>query len=298
MSAALDLHQLKRERGGYLYDNSRKWLGPGPGHSRRDRSLSVSIGEDGRVLIYSFSGDRFADCARYLGIATERARPMTQQERNALVRRNQADADRQEADARAFVSRAWLNAEPVEGSPAEAYLFGRGLVLEGCDDVRFHRAAPRSNDGTKPPHPAMVALVRNVAGEATGLHVTYLTKDGRKAFGPASRLMFGKCSGGAVRLAPIGADGALAVAEGIETAAAFMALRGIPSWAALSTSGLRAFYVPGGVRRLILAADSDDEGAGLAAARSLAGRVQSRCDAEIHAAPEGRDWANVAEAAR
>lgn len=144
----------------------------------------------------------------------------------------------------------------------------------------------------------MVALVRNAKGEPSGVHVTYLDAEGRKAFGDRSRLMFGAVAGGAVRLAPMGLDGVLAVAEGIETAAAFGALKGVPTWACLSTSGLHTFAVPAGVRRLLIGTDNDDSGAGMAAARDLAARACRVCDVEIHAAPEGQDWADVAEAAR
>lgn len=110
--------------------------------------------------------------------------------------------------------------------------------------------------------------------------------------------MYGPVGGGAVRLAPIGLDGVLALAEGVETAAAFWALKGVPTWAALSTAGLQTFVLPAGVRRLLIGADNDDAGAGLRAARDLAERARRVCDVEVHPAPEGMDWADVAEAGR
>ena len=67
--------------------------------------------------------------------------------------------------------------------------------------------------------------------------------------------------------------------------------------AALSTSGLRTFAPPTSVSRLLIAADSDDGGAGIEAAKELAARASRACAVEIHPAPEGRDWADVAEAA-
>ncbi len=53
----LDLYELRRQHGGHVYDGGRRWVGPGPGHSRRDASLSVRISDDGRPLLHSFSGD-------------------------------------------------------------------------------------------------------------------------------------------------------------------------------------------------------------------------------------------------
>lgn len=298
MNPSLDLYALKRDRGGIVYDNGRRWVGPGPGHSRKDMSLSVMVAPDGRALVHSFAGDPFPACADWLGVGGDRARPMDRTARAALVRQREADAKRREVEAQAFVASVWSGAQPIEATPAESYLFGRGIVLEGCEDVRFHPAAPRSRsvENEKPPYPAMVALVRDVKGQLAGLHCTYLSADGRKAFGPArSRLMFGRVGGGAVRLSPMGADGLLGVAEGIETAAAFGALKGVPTWATLSTSGLQAFVLPPNVRRLLIAADCDDGGAGHAAARTLAERAHRFCDVEIHPAPAGQDWADVAE---
>ncbi len=125
------------------------------------------------------------------------------------------------------------------------------------------------------------------------MHVTYLSADGEKALRGSSRLMFGRTGGGAVRLQEIAADGVLGVGEGIETSAAFGSLKSVSTWAGLSTSGLRAFRPPPAVQRLLIAADSDDGGAGLLAARKLAERVQRQCDVEIHPAPEGCDWNDV-----
>jgi putative DNA primase/helicase len=139
----------------------------------------------------------------------------------------------------------------------------------------------------------MVARVRNADRAPIGLHVTFLNERGKKAFGDRSRLMYGRVASGAVLLATVRRDGVLAVAEGIETALAFEQLHGVPTWAALSTSGLQTFRPPAIVRRLIIAADSDDGGAGMKAAQALAERVSRLCAAEIRPAPEGRDWADV-----
>jgi hypothetical protein len=60
------------------------------------------------------------------------------------------------------------------------------------------------------------------------------------------------------------------VGEGIETSLAAMQATGLPAWAALSTSGLRALDLPGSVREVIVLADGD--AAGEAAARDCARR--------------------------
>jgi putative DNA primase/helicase len=50
------------------------------------------------------------------------------------------------------------------------------------------------------------------------------------------------------------------IGEGIETSLAAMLATGHPSWAALSTSGLRALDLPDEVRDVIVLADGDDAG--------------------------------------
>lgn len=292
-----DLYAIREAHGGTVYDGGRRWIGPGPGHSQRDASLSVLVSETGRAVVHSFAGDPFLACAAHLGIERQ-ASPASRAELAAIRRAREVEHRRINGEARAFCWTVWAAAGPINATPAETYLWCRGLLYEG-DALRFHPFVPRSRRaGGAPPHAAMLAAVRNARGEHVGLHATYLTADARKAFGDRSRLMFGPVAGSAVRLARMAPDGVLGVAEGIETAGAFASLHGVPTWAALSTAGLTRFEVPLGVRKLVIAADSDDTGAGLKAARVLAERAKARCAVVIAAAPEGMDWADaMAEAA-
>lgn len=290
-----DLHQIRAQHGGTVYDGGRRWVGPGPGHSRRDASLSVWITDDGRPVVHSFAKDDFRDCLDHLGFEVGDAK---QQDRAEWERMRRERAERQRlagAETQAFCEGVWNGTSAIEGTPAETYLFRRGLIIEASPVVRFHPAAPRTRNPQKPdgpaPAPAMVAVAQDRDGRARGLHCTYLAPDGRKAFSDRSKLMFGRLSGCAVRLSPVGADGVLAVAEGIESAASFSVARDIPSWATLSTSGLQGFSLPDGVRRLIIAADGDP--AGHRAAEELASRLQRACAVSIDAAPDGRDWNDV-----
>jgi hypothetical protein len=72
----------------------------------------------------------------------------------------------------------------------------------------------------------------------------------------------------------------------------------VPCWAALSTSGLTSFVLPAGVKRLLIAADSDDSGAGIKAATELGQRARAQCNVEIHPAPKGQDWNDVMRGGR
>ncbi len=115
----------------------------------------------------------------------------------------------------------------------------------------------------------MVAAVRNVDGDVTGLHRTWLRDDGacKTRLSPA-KAMLGICRGGAVQLAEVGDE--LGVSEGIESGLSVQQSTGLPVWAALSTSGLSGLVMPARVRRVVILADGDEPGekaAQMAAAR-------------------------------
>lgn len=295
-----DLRDLVRLHGGDLFAGGRAARIPGPGHSRRDRSLSLTLGHGGRVVFYSHAGDDCRSVMAYLGLEPGAARRESRAEGLALSRaRLAAIRAEQDRDA-AFCARVWDATRPIAGTAAERYLASRGLEAAGCEVLRFHAAAPRCKHArpeAPAPQAAMVALVSDAAGRPRALHLTYLSPDGRKAFGPGSRRMFGATAGCAVRLCRAAPGRPLAVAEGIETALAYRALTGMAVWACLSTAGLRSFRPPAGIAELVIAADHDASGAGLKAARVLAERA-ARGRIEMPAR-QGWDWADVvAEAAR
>ena len=294
--SALNLFDVQREHGGTVYDGGRRWVGPGPGHSKRDASLSVWLADGDRAVLHSFAGDPFQTCARHLGLSQTEASAADRATIQRLRRDREAAERRRASHDADFCEAVWRGAQSLTGSPAESYLFGRGLILDHVGDLRFHPCAPRSKTGEQT-SPAMVAVVRDRTGAAQALHATSVMPDGTgKAFGDRSRLMFGRTAGGAVHLRPMGDDGVLALAEGIETAASFDQMTNVPTWAALSAPGLSRFVPPAGVRKLIIAADSDDSGAGLQAAQELAQRASSRCSVVIHPAPAGSDWNDVLRA--
>ncbi|MGB5465479.1 MAG: toprim domain-containing protein [Sedimenticolaceae bacterium] len=151
-------------------------------------------------------------------------------------------------------------------TPIATYLNSRGISLAAPDSVRFH---PRLKHPSGSTWPGMVALVtRGHDGEPLAIHRTFLARDcAGKAPVTPQKMMLGPCRGGAVRLAV--PTGKLMVGEGIETCLAAMQPTRLPSWAALSTSGLRALQIPTEIDEVIVLADGDDPGevAALDAAR-------------------------------
>jgi putative DNA primase/helicase len=289
-----DLKAIALKLGGDVYQGGRAAVVPGPGHSKRDRSLSLRVAEDGRrVLWHSFAGDPADQVRIHLGLEAGELRRETDAER-----RRREDAARRERERnRAFCSTLWRETSPAPGSLVQSYLESRGLRGPIPETVRFHPRAQLAypwnlKAGDLRTWPAMLALVQQASGAPCGLHLTALRPDGsgKADLRKGSRRMLAAVAGGAVRLAPVNESGELAVAEGVETALAFRQMTGTPTWAALSAGGLRNFTPPPGLTRLIIAADSDDPGEGLAAARALAERARQRVEVVICPAPEGTDW--------
>lgn len=303
----MNLFEVKDRLGGMVMRGGSEWIGPGPGHSRNDKSLHVTLIGADAVLIYSHAGDfecagsgrglssrGFASACDYLGIAGARQDflPPAEMARRKAERERELAADRARKLKRC--GEVWTEAHPIGGTLAAAYLKGRGIDCPLPDVLRFHPAAPRGYDSPDKA-PAMLALIQGPDGRACGLHLTFLTTKGAKL----DRQIWGsKGPGGAVRLGQVAA-GELAVAEGIETALAFSILTGRPTWAALDAGNLERFEPPGELMALTIAADNDDkkpgdtEGPGMTAARRLAERLQSKLTLTIVPAPEGSDWADA-----
>lgn len=299
-----NLYRLRERLGGTVYAGGTRWLGPGPRHSRHDQSLSVRM-DGNRPVIWSFAGDSFTDCLRHLEL--DGASLDSSPDKGEYVRRQRerAKAEREErARKHAFCASVWGETVPADFSPVATYLRDtRRIALEAMPAaLRFHPGCPlaypwsdAAKEGRAGRSPAMVALVAGEDGSGIGLHVTPISDKGERR---GKKLLFGKPLGGAVRLSEPGPDRHLGLAEGLETSLAFSLLHNLPTWAALSTAGVGGFKVPGWVKKLTIAADSDDNGAGLKASSGLAERTSVRMDCFVAPAPAGKDWADVlAEAA-
>ena len=62
----LGLREIARALGGEVVGAN--VLAPGPGHSRRDRSLSVTLSASApdSFLVFSYAGDEWRDCRDYV----------------------------------------------------------------------------------------------------------------------------------------------------------------------------------------------------------------------------------------
>lgn len=255
-------------------------LVPGPGHSQKDRSLSIRLDNAAPegFLLHSFAGDDPKVCRSHVrALLGLDHRTRIERPRQAPIKR--ADDDRRTGRALTI----WNEAGPLGPLPRR-YFERRGLAFPETEALRWHPSCPFGRERL----PCIVAAMMDPAtGELTGIHRTALTPDGEKI----DRRMLGRS--GVVRLADdTDVTAGLGIAEGLETGLAVIQAGWRPVWAALSAGGVARFPVLAGVESMTIFADADD--AGMNAARHCAQRwTDAGREARIVAAPEARtDWAD------
>ena len=182
-------------------------------------------------------------------------------ERNAKAARNSA-----------LAREIWARRQELADSIAESYLRSRGLEPPYPPTLAFLPDEFHQESGER--WPALLAAVAvGESRQVVAVHRTYLQRDGSgKAPVKPERKMMGPVMGGAVRLAAASPE--LAIAEGIETALAVQQATGKPTWAALSTGGIRRLELPALplAAEVLIAADNDEPG--LSAAEAAGDRFQ------------------------
>lgn len=258
----------------------RQVLAPGPGHSHRDRSLSVRLSDassDG-FIVHSHAGDDFRLCRDYvaaaLGLPVDRWRegrePDAAEIRCRDEARRQAEV-RDRADAVWRLRRAtamWREAQHPVGTLVEIYLRSRHLDLpeEVADSVlRFHPACPWA-EGTAP---AMIAAIRSLTtGELVGVHRTAFDAEGRKL----GRKVFGSATAAAIMLDDqADVSTGLTVGEGVESCLAARQLGLRPVWSLISAGNIGALPVLPGIEALTVLGEID-AGASARATREVGRR--------------------------
>jgi hypothetical protein len=258
--------------------SGRQVLAPGPGHSPRDRSLSIRLSSDAPdgFVLYSHSGDDWRTCREYvrarLGLPPWQ-RGDEQQRTIGPGRIDQWDFGTVDAETEARarsdedlerIDRAqaiWREAGDPRRTAAEDYLRSRALVLpEGLagDVLRFHPACPWRNENTGRTDriPCLIAAFTSIDdGIVTGVHRFRVDQPGR--WPKADRRMLGVVHRSAVKLGHATA-GALAIGEGVETSLAAMQLDVGPAWALGSVGAISFFPVLRGIGKLTILREAGD----------------------------------------
>jgi Toprim domain-containing protein len=278
-----DLRTMARALGGEVIGRDTV-VAPGPGHSRRDRSLSVRLVNGGDFLVHSFAGDDPIQCKDFvrarLGLPSwqpgdgrdRRVNParVPAFDRSALDRES-AKRPRTEDDL-LRIKRAqalWNEAIEPRGTIAVQYLTARALDLP--DELagavfRFHPRCPWRNEDTGRTEriPCMIAAFESIDdGTVTAVHRIRVDEPDR--WPKTQRRMFGVVHRAAVKLGPT--SNTLYVGEGVETCMAARhlmdagKLERASAWALGSAGAIALFPVLDGVKRLIILGEAGEASA-------------------------------------
>ncbi len=238
-----DAHSITTALGGHWHGSY--GMARCPCHEDRDPSLSISDGQDGKLLVNCFAGCDPVDILRALngqGLSEPSREP-------PAPRLHRRDNGRAALDL-------WREARPAAGTLVERYLRRRGITLPVPPSIRYHPGLRHGPTGLI--LPAMVAAVQAPDRRVCAIHRTFLNEFGGKAALSAPKMALGPLGAGAVRLAKAGP--LLGLAEGIEDALAAMQLCDLPCWASLGGVRLARVDLPGEVREVHIFADGDEAG--------------------------------------
>jgi putative DNA primase/helicase len=251
-----DLRSIARALGGNVF--GRHVMAPGPGHSRKDRSLVVKLDSsapDG-FLVHSFAGDDWQQCRDFVRERLGMPRWEPGDEQNRTVRSAAAfdqmwvDAEaerpmiRSEDDLGRIKSAQKIWDEAADPSPAKHYLASRALE---CPEsfagtvLRYHPRTPWRNEDTGQTEriPCLIAAFRSIDGDiVTAVH--RIRVDQPERWPKTDRRMLGVAKRGAIKLGPVGPT--LAIGEGLETCMAAIRLGAANSCWALGSVGAISFF--------------------------------------------------------
>jgi putative DNA primase/helicase len=268
---------------------------PGPGHSPRDRSLSVTASAtapDG-FIVHSFAGDDALRCKDFVRHRLGLSPFLPGQKRKIAPLRAAPLIEEKAANNREHALRLWDQAVDPRETLVETYLRGRRLELpyEAANEaIRFHPNCPFGSER----FPAMVCLVRNIlTNEPQGVHRTALMRDGTavKRNSKTLRMTLGLMAGGAIKLDPDeDMMQHLCIGEGVETSLSGRQMGLQPVWCAISTGGVASFPVLPGLEGLHIFRENDANLAGAKACEACASRWRDAGRAVVIADPaSGRD---------
>jgi hypothetical protein len=264
---------------------------PGPGHSPRDRSLSVSLSSDapGGFVVHSFAGDDFTTCKDYV----RQRLGLPNGERVSTKPATLSNRWRPTGSNTEVARWLWHQRVPIAGTIAETYL--RSARAYGGPMQPTLGFLP--TNGTYPA--ALIAAygiptepepgVLSVADEAVvGVHLIKLRPDGsdRLRDNPNCKITIGRGSIGPIVLAPPNELLALVIAEGVEDALTAHEATGLAAWAAGGASRMPtlAGLIPSYIECVTILVDDDD--AGRVNSHKLADRLRDR-DIEVRLTSRG-----------
>jgi hypothetical protein len=295
----VSLRSIVKTVGGELLAGGAGALIPAPGHSEADRSVSLRLRPDGRVLVNCFSPDtQWADVFDWLrgkGLVDQNNK-LTSAAGNSAPRATSLKPEPTARERIAAARRIWDGGVPITGTLAARHFalrhVGQAVPLIDPNVARFRQdtpVAPYIDHPNPYRQPALLVAIRDQAGALTGIEVTFLAASGKRAANlKVNRKMVGSNPpSSAMRIMP--AQPTMLVAEGFFTTLSACKLLGRPGWALGSMRNLVTWEPPEGVRDVLIAGD---RGPGEQAAASLKARLIAMgltASINIPPAPYG-DW--------
>jgi phage/plasmid primase-like uncharacterized protein len=297
----MSLRTIVETLGGDLYDGGRRASIPAPGHSAKDRSVSLLL-EGDRLVVHSFGDGDWRAVLEHLRerhLIDDANTPVSCA--GACEPRTAVSTD---AERRKAASRLWAEGAGIADTLSERHCRLRSVSrpLPGPDALRHHSAAPVSAYADKGlRRPAMIAAIRDADGSLCAVEITYLNRRGERAMDlRLSRKTVGQAPAGcAVRLDTAAPE--MLVGEGVFTTLSASEHFCLPAWALLSVRNLQVWSPPNGMNSVLIAADRGTVGE--ASADALRSRLVANGVTAVVALPpkpfgDWNDWAAARAAAK
>ena len=246
------------------------WLGgwqanvPAPGHSCRDRSVSLRLNAEGRVIVNTFAGTDWRevlDDLRQRGLIDTHRRPTG----GGISRLSGAPPAGDRRERLQAAQAIWIRGVAVGHHTLSARhlaLRAIGRTWPRSSVVRHSSGAPLKafDPACRQTSPALLTALCGPEGTFTAVEVTFLDSAGhrdrrirlsRKTVGPVP-------PGSAVRLDE--GQSEMVHAEGVFSALSASERFSLPAWALLSTRNMRRSRPPPNLKRLLIAADRGVDG--------------------------------------
>jgi putative DNA primase/helicase len=271
----MTLASIVAKTGGEHWSGGHQALIPRPNAPATDRSVSLRLHYDDanlapRVVVHCFGGGSWQDVLDHLrdaGLVDANNR-LLEHGRSGSWSRPSAPPPSEIERIRA-ARQIWDAGRPVENTPSAIYAKLRKVrrQLPGPDVIRHSSVVPLrvyqpAGSATKN---ATLLAITSPEGEFAACEIHYLNPNGRKA----SELKIPKKTvapipvGSAIRIDDPSTE--MLVGEGFWTSLSASERFSLPCWALTSTSRLRYWKPPQGVKRVLIAADNGADGRASAA---------------------------------
>lgn len=283
---------------------------------------TCGVYHDGFAVLHRAMGGRFIDVLRAVNeyLNGPQIQAPVKRHYTPYVEPTKAEQDAKAVELLDKVKALWSNGKPLDLQTTPYYV-RRGIdprILADVQDVRVMASLGYFDYVDSELHkidsfPALLALMRDPVGDPVAVHRTWLSKD-RTEKAPVAKAkklsMSPGVAGAAIRLFEAQGSDVLGLCEGVETALAvrqltagrfFQGLGPIPVWACFAERNIRNFQVPellhDTLRKIIVFADNDERGTGMAAAREFQERMKTEhphLSVDIQMPDvEGWDWLDV-----